>query len=269
MKFNYFFLFLVCLLFLVSGCKECEVSSDCSSKARELYSGYSSNCLDIECADNVCEINSISNCCGNKRCEEGAGENKCTCTTDCGKCEGKGEVQIGSRTYESQYLEYGCSEGNECELMIDDSLINQVSLSEDKQLSYFTIEIKSSYDYPFNIDESSFYAEIKLKDTENDLILPVSITNVKIIEGELLIGETSADGTLGYIGSSSKIRIPITFGMKEIEEEKRVSLVIDYMYKINQRIGRNSDGTPIYEEKVVRDSYTKSYGSKLFFVNPD
>ncbi len=269
MKSKIIFSLIIFSLLFVSGCKECKVSSDCNSKARDMYSGYSTSCLDIECADNKCEISEISKCCGNKRCERDAGENECTCSTDCGECEGKGEVQIGSRTYDAQYLEYGCSTDNECKLMIDDSLINKVSLTDDKEFSYFTIEIKSSYDSPFNIDKSNFYVDIKLKDTDEDLVPPVSITNLKLIERELLIGETDVDETLSYIGDSSPMKIPVTYSMQEIEEEKRVSLVIDYTYIIRQRIDRDSEGNPLYEDKVVRDSYTKSYSSKMFFVDPE
>ncbi len=269
MKSKIIFLLVIFSLLFVSGCKECKVSSDCSSKARELYSGYSTSCLDIECADNKCEISEISNCCGNKRCERDAGENECTCAKDCEKCEGKGEVQVGSRTYDAQYLEYGCSTDNECKLMIDDSLIKQVSLTDEKELNYFTMEIKSSYDYPFNVDDSGFYVEIKLKDTDEDLVLPVAITNLKLVERELLIGEADVDETLSYVGDSSTMRVPVTYNMQEIEEEKRISLIIEYTYKKRERVDRDEEGNPIYEEEIVRDSYEKSYSSKMLFVDPE
>jgi hypothetical protein len=256
-------------LVFASGCKECQISSDCDSKARELYSGYSTSCLDVSCVDNKCEIDRITNCCGNRNCEENAGENKCACERDCGECEGKGEVKDGSRTEDAEYLEYDCDDNDECRLMIDDSLIKQISLTDEKELSYFTIEIKSSYDYPFNIDDSGFYVEIKLKDTDEDLVLPVSITNLKLVERELLIGEADVDETLSYVGDSSKMKVPVSYNMQEIEEEKRISLVIDYTYKRRERVGRNDEGEPIYENKVVRDSYEESYRSKIFFVDPD
>jgi len=267
---KYLFLLLIFIALLINGCKECKVNSDCNSKAREMYKGYSTSCLEIECnVNNKCGIDGISNCCGNKNCEKSAGENECTCSKDCGECEGKGKVKIGSREHDAEYLKYDCGKDNECKLMVDGSLITPISLTDDKELSCFIIELKSFYDYPFNIDNSNFYIEIKLKDTDEDLILPISITYVKLIEKELLIGEAEVDETLSGVGDSLRIKIPITFNMQEIEEEKRLSLVIDYTYKKKEKIGRSDDGDPIYDEKTVRDSYEKSYSSKIFFVNPD
>ncbi|PIN79156.1 hypothetical protein COY26_05005 [Candidatus Woesearchaeota archaeon CG_4_10_14_0_2_um_filter_33_10] len=270
MKTKFIFLLLIFVILLANGCKECEINSDCNSKARELYSGYSTNCLDVACnVNNKCEINKISNCCGNKICETNAGESKCSCEKDCGKCSGKGEIKIGSRTYDTEYLEYGCKD-NECALIIDESLIRGIDLTYDKEFNYFKIGITSSLDQPFNIGISKFNVKIQLEDTDKDLVLPVVITSLKLVEREVMIGEKEFDGTLNYISDSFIESIPINEDcMQNIEEDKSLSLVIGYTYIMKERTGYDSEGNPIYENKVKRDTYTKAYSSKLFFVNPE
>ena len=269
MKNRFIFVLFVFFVILISGCKECEVDSDCNSRVREDYSSYSTKCLDIDCVNNKCEIDVITNCCGNKRCEANAGENKCLCEKDCGKCSGKGELKVGSRTYDTEYLEYSCNKDNECVLAIDESLIRGIDLTHDRGFSYFKIGITSSLDQPFNIDSSKFKVKIQLEDTDENLVLPVTITSLKIVERELMIGEKEFDGALSGVGDFFIESIPINEDcMQNVEEEKRLSLVIDYTYIIEEKTGHDSEGNPLYENKVKRETYTRSYSSKLFFVNP-
>ena len=272
---KYLFLLLIFTALLISGCKECKINSDCDSKIPDRFSSYSDNCLDIKCTDNICKFTPESDCCGNKDCERDKGETECSCPKDCGKCKGKGEIKIGSRTSDTEYLEYQCKD-NDCVLGINESLIRNIDLAYDKEFSYFKIGITSSIDQPFNIDTSKFKVKIQLEDTDEDLVLPdedlvpVTITSLKLIERELLIGEKELDGALKYIDDFFTESIPINEDMMQnVEEEKRVSLVIGYTYIIKERTGRNSEGEPIYENKVKRDTYTRSYSSKIFFVNPE
>ncbi len=266
---KYLFLLFIFTALLISGCKECKLSSDCDSKIPDKFSSYSDDCLDIKCTDNTCKFTPEPDCCGNKDCERDKGETECSCEKDCGKCSGKGEMKIGSRTYDTEYLEYQCKD-NDCVLGIDDSLIRNIDLTYDKEFSYFKIAIITSIDQPFNIDNSKFKVKIQLEDTDEDLVLPVTITSLKLIERDLLIGEKELDGTLKNIGDYFTESIPVNEGsMQNVEEEKRVSLVIDYTYIIKEKTGRDSEGEPIYENKVKRDTYTKSYSSQIFFVNPE
>jgi hypothetical protein len=178
-------------------------------------------------------------------------------------------MKIGSRTYDTEYLEYQCKD-NDCVLGIDDSLIRSIDLTDDKEFSYFKIGIRSSFDQPFNVDNSKFNVKIQLADKDEDLVLPVTITSLKLVEKELLIGEEELNEELNYIGESFTQSIPVNQNiMQNVEEEKRVSLVIDYTYIIKEKTGSNSEGEPTYENKVKRDTYTKSYSSKIFFVNPE
>jgi len=270
MKTKFFISLLIFVILLTSGCKECKVSSDCNSKVRESYGSYLDKCLDVECnVNNKCEIGIINNCCGNKRCEESAGENKCTCEKDCGKCEGKGQIKIRSRTYDTEYLKYYCNKTNDCVFGVDESLIRNIDLTNSMDFRYFKVGMTTSLDQPFNIDSSKFNVKLQIEDTNEFLVFPVTITSLKLTEGEFLIGEKIFNKELDHIGDYFIGEIPISAdSMQEIEEEKRMTLVIDYIYIINERTGRNDEGDPIYEKKTVRDSYEKRYGSKLFFVNP-
>jgi len=270
MKYKSIIIILIFVVLLTSGCKECKISSDCDSKVREEFKGYSNECLDVACINNKCDINVIISCCGNKICEANAGENKCLCEKDCGKCSGRGKIQIGSKTYDTEYLEYQCNKDNDCVLGIDESLIRTIDLTDEKAFSYFKIGITSSLDQPFNIDSSKFKVKIQLEDADKDLVLPVTVTSLKLVEKELLIGEKELDGTLNYIGDYFIESIPISKdSMRNIEEEKRLSLVIGYTYTIKEMTGHDSEGNPIYENKAKRSTYTKSYSSKMLFVNPD
>jgi len=270
MGYKSIIIILIFVILLTSGCKECKLSSDCDSNVREEFKGYSTECLDVTCVNNKCDINVISSCCGNEKCETNAGENKCLCEKDCDKCSGKGKIQIDSKTYDTEYLEYLCNKDNDCILGIDGSLIRNIDLTDEKEFSYFKIGITSSLDQPFNIDSSKFKVKIQLEDTDEDLVLPVTITSLKLIEKELLIGEKELDGTLKYIGDSFTESITINEdSMQNIEEEKRLSLIIGYTYLIKERTGYDSEGNATYENKTKRDTYTQSYSSKIFFVNPD
>ena len=149
-------------------------------------------------------------------------------------------------------------------------MIRGIDLTHDREFSYFKIGITSSLDQPFNIDTSTFKVKIQLEDTDEYLVLPVVITSMKLIEKELMIGEKEFDGTLSGVGDSFIESIPINEDcMQNVEEEKRLSLVISYTYIIKERTGRDSEGNPLYENKVKRDTYTKAYSYELFFVNPE
>jgi len=269
MRHKYFFLILAFIMLLASGCKECKISLDCNDYVRENYGSYSKNCLDITCIKNKCIVDVENNCCGNDDCEKT--ESECSCPDDCGKCSGKAKVQSGSKEVDAEYLEYGC-ENNKCMLTFDKSVVRTLDLYDDKTFSYFKWDIMTSIDQPFDIDNSKFKVTIELKDTDEDLILPVVITRLKLIdrvERGLIVGQKDTEATLILIGDSVTEIIPIKpDSLKDIEDEKKLELVAEYTYKIKEKAGINSEGEPIYEEKIERKTYSKTYDSKIFFVNP-
>jgi len=269
MRDKYIFVILILVMFLASGCKECKTSLDCSDYVRENYGSYSKDCLDIDCIKNKCSVDVENNCCGNDDCEKA--ESECSCPADCGKCSGKAKVQSGSKKVDAEYLEYGC-ENNKCMLTFDKSIVRTLDLYDDKTFSYFKWDIMTSIDQPFDIDNSKFMITIEIKDTDEELVLPISITKLKLIdrvERGLIVGQKETNKVLSGIGESVTETIPIKEdSMKDIEDEKKIELIIEYNYKIKEKVGSNSEGEPIYEEKIERKTYSETYNSKIFFVNP-
>ena len=268
-KYIIFFV-LIFMVILISGCKECKTSLDCSDYVRENYGSYSKNCLDIDCIENKCSVDVENNCCGNNDCEKT--ESECSCPDDCGKCSGKAKVQSGSKKVDAEYLEYGC-ENNKCMLTFDKSVVRTLDLYDDKTFSYFKWDIMTSIDQPFDIDNSKFKVSIELKDTDKKLIpSSVVITRLKLIdrvERGLIVGQIDTESTLNVIGDSITEIIPIKpDSLKDIEDEKKLELVVEYTYKIKEKAGSDSEGEPIYEEKIERKTYSETYNSKIFFVNP-
>ena len=269
MRHKCIFVILALVMLLASGCKECKTSLDCHDYVRENYGSYSKSCLDIDCIKNKCSVDVENNCCGNDDCEKA--ESKCSCPADCGKCSGKAKVQLGSKKVDAEYLEYDC-EDNKCMLTLDKSVVRTIDLYDDKTFSYFKWDVMTSIDQPFDIDNSKFKVSIELKDTDEELILPVVITRLKLVdrvERGLIVGQRDTEGTLIEIGDSVTEIIPIKpDSLKDIEDEKKLELVIEYTYKIKERAGSDSEGEPIYEEKIERKTYSHTYDSKIFFVNP-
>ncbi len=257
------------MVVLISGCKECKTSLDCSNYVRENYGSYSKSCLDIGCIKNKCSVDVENNCCGNDDCEKS--ESECSCPADCGKCSGNAKVQSGSKKVDAEYLEYNC-EDNKCILTFDKSIVRTLDLYDDKSFSYFKWGIMTSIDQPFDIDNSKFKISIELKDTDEKLVLPVVITRLKLIdrvEKGLIVGQKDTEVTLPIIGDSVTEIIPIREdSLKDIEDEKKLELVVEYTYKIKEKVGSNSEGEPIYEEKIERKTYSQTYNSKIFFLNP-
>src|SRR3989344_6723548 len=104
------FLILSALLVIISACNkeksECKASSDCLQKA----------CFTPKCTEGKCSQIVQRNCCGNgmqDELENGKPGNKCTCSHDYGKCEGKAKVQVMGRLQNTTYLYYFCNDQDE------------------------------------------------------------------------------------------------------------------------------------------------------------
>ncbi len=97
---------------LISGCveKECETATDCADKT----------CSDGDCTDNKCVYISISDCCGNEKCEPG--ETYEDCVADCPNCDDKDSCTINEYDYHERkcvnnpILDVVCCGNGICEL---------------------------------------------------------------------------------------------------------------------------------------------------------
>jgi hypothetical protein len=246
-------IFLIFIL-IISGCKgECEVSSDCPSQT----------CKTASCIGKKCQYETIEDCCGNGICEDT--ENKCTCARDCGTCSGKGKVKIGSRTYDTEYLEYLC-ENNECVLGVEEDKAKEMSLLDENNFGYFKLETLVTFNKPFDTRKDSFNFRITLKDATDDVVLPIKIKKIVVREGEVLFGERRFNLALDEIGSEVTVKVPVTYELDELEEEKRLSYKIDYEYKKKVKDQRQPNGTYTYKEELVRDDYETRFRTKIFLV---
>ena len=79
-------------IIVLIGCakKECKKSEDCLSK----------ECYNTECNNNNCVYTSISDCCGNDKCEQV--ESYETCSDDCPNCDDKNSCTIDEYDYHEQ-----------------------------------------------------------------------------------------------------------------------------------------------------------------------
>jgi len=96
MKSRYLMLGILALLVfgivLISGCteKECKINDDCLAKT----------CFTGKCKENKCVLSSVSDCCGNEKCE--STESYETCADDCPNCDDANKCTKDSYDYHQQ-----------------------------------------------------------------------------------------------------------------------------------------------------------------------
>lgn len=264
---------LMIILFVIGGCDKGECSSDSDCTFSMCDTTASRPCVEVtRCIDHECVCDVKRNCCGNKikdNIEDGLPGNKCTCPEDYGKCSGKGKIQVGSREVDTEYLEYHC-EDNECVFGVDEEDVKEVRLLDEVETNYFMIDSVTTFDNPFEVNKDSFGFRITLKDTQDDIVLPIFLNKIVLTDGEMLFGELSLNGkVLAGIGDYVEFSVPSRFDLEELEEERRLSYQIDYEHEITVRDQRLSNGTYTYKQENVRDSYEKRFSTKIFLVKTE
>ncbi len=259
-KYGYIAIALVILIFLISGCSkaECEVSSDCGSLT----------CKTSSCVDGDCQFTSKRNCCGNgeeDEIEDGKPGNKCTCPADYGKCEGKGKIKVGSRSYDTEYLEYLC-ENNECVFGVDKEEVKENTLLDEKDFSLFRLETLATFNKPFDTRRDDFNFRITLKDTDDMLVPPIRINKIILRDGEVLFGEKEVDQALNGIGDRIIVNVPVTYDLEQLEEDRRLSYKVDYEFTQKVKDERLPNGTYTYKNTLMREDYETRFQTKVFFV---
>ncbi len=253
---------LIACLFLISGCfekKECKASIDCPAK----------ECKTAQCTQGKCVYNTVPNCCGNRKCESSVGENKCSCVTDCGNCSGKAEYTdpATNKVKETKYLSYTCTLRNDCVL---DSERKTEQFFKEKVFTYFTIGITSSFEQPFDVTKSPMVIKFDLEDVDEKLVFPIKFTAIKVLDRQSkVLGETEdMDKELNKVGDSFEQELSLPYGTDVLEEEKYVTVRINYEYAILEKTGTDDEGEPIYAPSdTKRDSYEYQFSNKLIFVN--
>ena len=262
------FAFFAITLATLIGCTkaECSASSDCSPRT----------CALPQCEGRKCVYALQQDCCGNKlkeSTESGKPGNKCTCPDDYGKCEGKAKIKIGSRTEDSSYVHYYCNVDNQCVLGVEKNDVVPQNFLDNINPGFFKASSIEKYNKPFDVSKASFEFRISLDDVGKDLILPVRMTNIKLLYGsesaraELLIAEKEIDGVLNGVGDQDTIRVPLTLNYKpqEAEESGSIRYSIDYEYRKKVASGKTTNGTSIYTNETVRATFT-SPSKPIFLV---
>ncbi|MFH1439975.1 MAG: hypothetical protein ABIG89_05380 [Candidatus Woesearchaeota archaeon] len=240
-------------LLIIAGCggeKECRENSDCSA----------GSCFDVKCEDNKCIKTAQPDCCGNLMCESEAGENSCNCKSDCKKpkCEGKFVVkERGSKKYYGEYLEYMCKD-DKCMLTFDEKSVKKIPLLSEKTINNVNLELGVTFNKPFDMTNDKVMIALTLKDyDQNKAKMPFTVKSIKIMDGDLLYGQTNTNKELVQIGAGIKESVPLTLDPESKEEEKSLTLKVDYeMTKINSK----------GEEELIRDSFVEKFSQKIFLI---
>ncbi len=265
-----FLLFILLLLLLtISSCQkvECSSNTDCIS---------SKPCITGKCINAKCVLSTQSNCCGNNvkdAIEDNKPGNKCTCSQDYGRCEGKPKIKVGSRTEDTKYLMYYCDAENQCILGVEPKNILPQNLLDTISTSFFKISSVVKYPKPFGINKDYFEFTLSLDDLNENLVLPIKLTKMKLfyisqyVRLEQLVATEDLEIELNGIGDQLNIGIKLNLGYRtqEIEESGSFRYSIDYTYTKKVSAGRAPDGTTIYKDEIVRATFN-SPSKPVFFV---
>lgn len=259
---------LVLGLIVLGSCAkpECRTSADCGQRT----------CFLSKCEDKKCVYDLQRNCCGNRindSIENGKPGNQCTCPQDYGKCEGKGRIKIGSRTEDAQYVKYFCNVDSQCVLGVDKKDISPQNFLDTINPGFFKASSIIKYSKPFDAAKDHFEFAITLDDAGKDLVLPVTITNVKLFfssefsRTELLIAEKETNAVLNGVGDKAVLNIPINLNYRpqELEENGGLRYALDYVHKKKVLSGKTANGTNTFSDETVRASFT-SPSKPVFFV---
>lgn len=252
---------------------QCTDDSQCRASADGFMCGQ-------KCVAGQCVADTL-NCCGNNICD--ASENECTCTKDCTPlCEGdveytddRGKKQI------AQYFNKQCL-NDECQRVYDEKDFDPRSQFNEMSKDNIVLGATFSYVDPFAKDREEILVELTLRDVSSDLVgYPIKIQEVRAMEGVLLLGRVkNVDKRFDEIGDTVEVAIPITYAMKYPEEEKVVTIDIDYKYdklkKVPQQDGngqtvKDQYGQTVYiyfNDSVKIGQMSQRITDKLYFVDP-
>lgn len=270
------FLIIICLLilslFLVScgskttsssTVKLCKTNTDCVT---------TQTCKTSTCEAGKCVTKTKENCCGNAKCEADLGETKCGCKVDCGSCNGTILLSASPKTY-SKYLTMRCDKTNICGASYNYAEIkNKEFLNQFTGGNNFKFNIYTYYDIPFDIDKSTFIVDFKMTDIDSTLIKPpLVITEVRIMDGNNIVGRNSDRLSFDKVGVSRKINITPNYDLSLAEETKSsLSVNVDYEYtpytKVTNPETKKVENIPASNPERVTYKFTIS--DKIVMVSP-
>lgn len=237
----------------------CSVDEDCP---------LAGTCAVAQCVDSYCQVNKEIDCCGNGICEDKAGEDVCSCKIDCpGACEGPVEFTLpGGAKQKSKYFNYGCGGGDEgesrCIIRYDLSEIDPREEYHEIKKDNILVGVTIGYIQPFVIKQQKMSIELQLKDfTSEKVKMPLTINEIRVMESTLLLGrKRNINKDLDDISDIYSTTIPLDYSMGLPEEQKTVSIEVDYQYKSIQ-----TDRTT----KLFISKDTKTLKHRIYFLDPD
>lgn len=253
---------LVSVAFLLSSCSECKVAKDCPTKGK---------CSIVTCDDGKCSSQTKESCCGNgieDKTEDGKPGNKCTCPADYGKCEGKAQMLVRNKDVDATYLEKTCA-ANECVYAVKDENVKDRVLTIEKELPYFSWDVYVKFKNPFTIGKDKVEVSFKLKDDKADIVYPIKITEIQLVDGQTLYGiKEGLTGTFTKVGDTYTTAIDVNYEPSQIEEQRQMAVRVDYTYKYNVKGPKLEDGNYSMLEKTERASTDAKLSEKVFFLYP-
>ncbi len=234
----------------------------CSSKDKECTAeDYQTACADkagfdiVGCSEEgTCKYAQQKDICGNDICEETNDEDGCSCPDDCKPCEGKVAVgQYGKTTKYAEYVQHYCDAKETCTLGVNPEDVRPLTLYEEKQFSYFTLGVTTTYNIPIEVASDKIQLKFELLEANEKIQLPITITTIQVLGGSVLYGQATASKALDTVGSSATVQIPITYSLKVVEETAKLTIKINYEYTINGKTERSSFEKPFSQGIVLVD----------------
>lgn len=207
---------IIALVLILAGCTraECKKDADCS---KPHFTGA--------CVDKKCSWTPIPNECGNSLCEASANENKCTCSADCGPCEGKA----------GKHLVQQCNAQNECTEDIPVTEQKPIALTRELTTGGSKLSVVSTFNQPFNTRKDQFGLEFGLN------VLAPTMSEVTVTRLELTgmtpdkrtipLSDTSVSRTL-HPGAKTKEWLIIDFPTADKDGELtnlNLKVYLDYL----------------------------------------
>lgn len=183
-------------------------------------------------------------CCGNHKCD--SDENKCSCQQDCGYCE---------REF-SDYIEFVCI-SDECSSRLRTEAVPK-TLIENINMKDIVIEMKTTFNEPFNIEIDNYKVDLELQSMADD-VNNTKCTKFQVLSRDELLAEKDISSSFRSIGASSSTEFGTSFSVKEVEEIKStiIKLTCSYNKTVRNattnyiRTGIQSLGTLTYVDPDV------------------
>ncbi len=223
------------------GCEkaECKKDADCE---KEHFIG--------NCADEKCFYAPAPGECGNGLCD--TGEDQCSCSQDCGACEGRKGVSMELRCLQNKCVPIVLSQRPL-------AMTNELSSAGDRFM------ITSNFNQPFNFKSDKFKVRISLS-SQSEYVSNIKISRM-LVSGltddrrTVNIGEKFVSKFLWGVGSGVEEELILGFPTSSLEGAlTNLLLKIDYDYTV-----KSSTGTE-QKSATLQQKYTNV---KFQWANPD